>query len=65
MVVSTKDMEDIIPDLADIHLDYKSVDTNIMNEILSLEEINKLWSGNMNSTLRDEEITTLYWQHRL
>ena len=36
-----------------------------MTEYLSIEGLDNLWKNDFDNTLRDEDILTLYWRHRL
>ena len=46
-------------------MSHKYVDAESLTEILSVEDLRKVWNGKIDSTMREEEITTLYWHHRL
>ena len=58
-------IENIRSNPVDVPLDSSSVDTRLLTEILSLEELKRLWSGDMDITVTNEYIVTLYWNHWL
>ena len=63
--VAEKDLEHIHPEPVDIPLKPSDVDSQVMTHCLSPEDIEKLWSGNVDNTLSDYDMITLYWHHRL
>ena len=65
VTLAEKDIRHVHPEPGDIPLKPSEVDNQIMTQCLSSEDLEKLWSGNVDSTISDEEMITLYWHHRL
>ena len=65
VTLAEKDIRHVHPEPGDIPLKPSEVDNQIMTQCLSSEDLEKLWSGNVDSTISDEERITLYWHHRL
>ena len=58
-------MSQIQPAPADIPLASDEVDAQLMMEYLSKEDLEMLWTGNMDNTINTNERLALYWHHRL
>ena len=58
--VAEKDLEHIDPEPTDIPLKPSDMDNKIMTHWLSSEDIEKLWSGNVDNTLSDNDMITMY-----
>ena len=65
VTLAEKDIMHVHPGLGDILSKPSEVDNQIMIQCLSSEDLEKLWSGNVDSNISDEERVTLYWRHRL
>ena len=64
IVVAAEDVENIRPDPADIPTGPSSVDAQALTEIWSLDDLKRLWSRDIDSSITNSEIVTLYWHHR-
>ena len=64
-VVSVDKIEDIRPDPADIPSDSTSIDNQAFTKVVTIEDLKRIWSGSIDSTITEDEIVTLYWHHRL
>ena len=63
--VAAKDIVEIRPSPADIPTSPAEVDTEVMTECLTKEDLETLWSGNIDNTMNKNERLSLYWHHRL
>ena len=63
--VDAADISAIIPTPADIPLQSTDVDAQTMTEVLTLDDLELLWSGNTDNTINNNERLALYWHHRL
>ena len=64
-IVANKDLEHIDPEPTDIPITANDVDTQMMTHCLTSQELKQIWSGNIDSTVTDNERLILYWYHQL
>ena len=64
-VSSPSKLKEIPPNPVDIPTGPADVDTEVMTQTLSKEDLDRLWSGDSDSTITDDQRITLYWHHRL
>ena len=58
-------LEEIVPEPADIPTSVKEVDKRVLEDTLSDDHIQQLWGGDSDSTVPEADRVTLYWHHRL
>ena len=63
-VSSPSKVKEIPPNSVDIPTGLADVDTEVMTQTFSKEDLDKLWSGDSDSTITYDQRITLYW-HRL
>ena len=63
--VDASALSEIQPNPADIPITLDDVDAEIMTECLSKEDLEQLWSGNVDDTIDENGRLALYWHHRL
>ena len=64
-VVTSPELKTILPEPADIPIAQKEVDRKLVEEELSKDDLNRLWNGELDSTVKEADRITLYWHHRL
>ena len=63
--VDDAQLEEIVPEPADIPTSVKEVDKRVLEDTLSDDHIQQLWGGDSDSTVPEADRVTLYWHHRL
>ena len=65
IVVAEDKVEGIRPDPSDLPADPTSIDTQAFTEVVTMDDLKRIWSGDIDSTTTEEELVTLFWHHRL
>ena len=63
--VAEEALSEINPESGDIPRHIKEVDSKLLTECLTKDQIQALWNGDSDSTVPTAERLTLYWHHRL
>ena len=64
-VNSSSQLKKVAPKLADIPVGPSDVDAEVLTEVLSREDIQKIWSRDIDNTITDDQRIALYFYHRL